>query len=112
MKKLLIVLSLGILVGCGEQTLTVRSTLEGDSYLRNNIESLSEDQFVSLSSKQNHIDESTYTHYKNLIDQNVNTRYLLVDERIYRYSQNDELLYVAEWVEEEGVHKLDALVFP
>lgn len=111
LKKLLILLCLSLLVGCGEQPLTVRSTLEGDSYLRKNSQALSEEQFLSLSSEQQLLGGDDYELFKNLMKEHVNTRYLLIDDRIYRYSQSDKLLYVADWVEEEGEYKLNTLVF-
>ncbi|WDF05237.1 hypothetical protein [Shouchella hunanensis] len=112
MKKVMIVLSLLFLVGCGEQTLTVRSTLEGDSYLRNNLHTLTEEQFLSFASVESDMDTETYEAFKQRLYEHEQTRYVLMDERIYRYTVEDELLYVADWVEENGIHKLDNLVFP
>ncbi len=112
MKKWIVVLAFLFLVGCGEQTLTVRSTLEGDSYLRNNLHTLTEEQFLSFASDNSHLGTDTYDAFKQKLLEHEQTRYLLVGERIYRYSVEDELLYVADWVEENNVHKLDAVVFP
>ncbi|MFS0788585.1 hypothetical protein ABC345_19635 [Shouchella sp. 1P09AA] len=111
-KKIIVLLSLIFLIGCGNQTLDVRSALEGDSYLRNNIEHLSEEQFLTFASEEQKLNRHSYEEFKTQLDTHDQTRYLLVDNRIYRYTVEDELLYVADWVEEENLHKLDSLTFP
>ncbi|WP_054708761.1 hypothetical protein [Bacillus sp. JCM 19041] len=112
MRKVVLLFLLVFLVGCGNETLTIRSTLEGDSYLRNNIAALSQEQFSSLLSGDAVIENNTYIKLKETLEQHTNTRYLLAENRIYRYSDKNELLYVADWTEEDNVHKLDSILFP
>ncbi|BAD65703.1 hypothetical protein ABC3169 [Shouchella clausii KSM-K16] len=115
MKKLTFaVMLLLFLGGCGEKTLVIRSALEGDSYLRNNASELSEQQFQSLLVQQAAIEEDAYTKLQTLLSEHEHTRYMLAENRIYRYDTEGELLYVADWTETEdsGVFKIAALTFP
>lgn len=112
MRKVVFLFLLILLVGCGNKTLTIRSTLEGDSYLRNNMAVLSQEQFSSLLSDDTVVENTAYKKLKETLEKHTNTRYLLAEDRIYRYSIENELLYVADWTEENNVHKIDSIYFP
>lgn len=99
---------------CGVRRATINRTLDirrRQLLTKKNSQALSQEQFLSLSSEQQLLGGDDYELFKNLMKEHVNTRYLLIDDRIYRYSQSDKLLYVADWVEEEGEYKLNTLVF-
>ena len=115
MKKLLILALLSsflLLTACGQQPLTIRSTLEGDQYVRNNIESFTGETFDQLISTEHPVDDSDIEKLKDIISKNEQTRYTRYDDELYRYNSAGELLYYTKWNEEDGEYKLAALEFP
>ncbi|MDQ0206797.1 hypothetical protein [Alkalicoccobacillus murimartini] len=101
-----------LLTACGQQPLTIRSTLEGDQYVRNNIESFTGETFNQLLSAEYPVDELDIEKLKNVISENEQTRYTRYNDELYRYNAAGNLLYYTKWSEEAGEYKLTALEFP
>lgn len=104
--------SLLFLSACGQEPLVIRSTLEGDQYVRNNIESFTSDTFNQLMLSDQPIDETAINQLRTIISENEQTRYTRYDDELYRYDPTGELLYYTKWTEENGEYKLAALEFP
>ncbi|TSB48370.1 hypothetical protein [Alkalicoccobacillus porphyridii] len=115
MKRLIglsVLCSMFFLTACGEQTLTIRSTLEGDQYIRNNLATLDQEDFSQLTPQGQPVKEEQLTQFKKVLESNPQTRYSRYGDGLYRYSSSGELLYYTKWEEVDGSHKLTTLEFP
>ncbi|MBP3950067.1 hypothetical protein [Bacillus suaedae] len=101
-----------ILTGCGDQTLVVRTPLEGDSYIRNNIQELNWPMFSTLISKNSNIQEDDFLNLQQTLTEFPHTRYILVKDELFRFNPRGQMLYYTDWIEEDGYYKLDLLEFP
>lgn len=101
-----------LLSACGSEVLTIRSTLEGDQYLRNNLATLSQDDISQLSQIESNISENQITQLKEILEDSPQTRYAMYGDELYRYNSSGELLYYTKWEDFDGVHKLTSLEFP
>jgi hypothetical protein len=104
--------SLLFLSACGQEPLVIRSTLEGDQYVRNNIDSFTTDTFNQLMSSEQPVDETDINQLREIISENEQTRYTRYNDELYRYDPAGDLLYYTKWTEENGEYKLAAFEFP
>ncbi|MGM0837618.1 MAG: hypothetical protein ACQEV7_15785 [Bacillota bacterium] len=112
--KLLCILSilLILLTACGDNVLVVRTPLEGDYYVRSNIENLEWKHFSDMISSDSGIEEKDFDQLKLTLEINPKSRYIMVADELYRFDPNGKMIYYTDWEEEEGEYKLESLVFP
>ncbi|WP_417898877.1 hypothetical protein ABN702_00150 [Bacillus haimaensis] len=112
--KLLCILSilLILLTACGDNVLVVRTPLEGDYYVRSNIENLEWKHFSDMISSDSGIEEKDFDQLKVTLETNPKTRYIMVADELYRFNQNGKMIYYTDWEKEDGEYKLESLVFP
>ncbi|MBM7618389.1 hypothetical protein JOC95_000231 [Bacillus tianshenii] len=112
--KLLCIISipLMLLTACGDNVLVVRTPLEGDYYVRTNIENLEWKHFSDMISSDSGIEEKDFDQLKLTLKTNPKTRYIMVADELYRFDQNGKMIYYTDWEEEEGEYKMESLVFP
>ncbi|TYS69865.1 hypothetical protein FZC76_06460 [Sutcliffiella horikoshii] len=100
------------LTACGDKVLVVRTPLEGDHYVRSNIESLEWKHFSNMISSDSDIQEDDFNQLKWTMDHYSKTRYIMVSDELYRFDQNGKMVYYTDWKEEDGEYKLEKLEFP
>ncbi|GAF64972.1 hypothetical protein BTS2_1869 [Bacillus sp. TS-2] len=99
------------LSGCGDTLLVVRTPLEADQYLRNNIEELEFDSFEHMVSRDSGVTEKEFIELQRVIRENDQTRYIMIEEELFRFNIDGELLYYTIWTmdKQEQSLKLDTL---
>ncbi|WP_368503230.1 lipoprotein [Alkalihalophilus sp. As8PL] len=116
MKKILVLLTLAFLVvligGCGQDTLIIRTPLEGDNYLRNNIKTMDWTTFEALLSDEHSITTEEFHLLKHLVDVHPTTKYVLYPNELFRFSEDEDLLYALTWEEAGSLSKLKSISFP
>lgn len=101
------------LTGCGQQAMEIRSPLEGDTYIRNNIEEMEWNTFSQLISSESNITKEDFNQLKTLLDNNPETRYILNEDEFFRMTQDGELLYYLNWGDNNtNDYELQSLEFP
>jgi hypothetical protein len=103
MKKLILVfIMLLLLSSCGNQVMVVRGLLEADQYLLNNGPNLSWSLFQDLLSPDTTVTEEDYHNIVEILEERKRSSFVQLDNTIYRFTTNYELVYAAEWVEVDG----------
>lgn len=105
MKKLLLVLIIGIVViltACDKSVLKFSNVIEADQYLRNNIEHMTWQEFQQLLDENHDFQESDYEKLKIIIENNPRTAYEIVENRLYRFNNKGNFLYMIDAVQKDG----------
>ncbi|KYG30874.1 hypothetical protein [Alkalihalobacillus trypoxylicola] len=90
-----------ILSGCGDTLLVVRTPLEADQYLRNNIEELVFDSFEQMVSSDSGVTDKEFIELQRVIRDHDETRYIMIEEELFRFNIDGELLYYTVWTKDE-----------
>ncbi len=89
--------------------LVIRSPLEGDNYIRNNIASFDWQLFQELVSSDSLLNEEDFLTLQHIIANNEQTRYILLEDELFRFSAENELLYYVKWGETREGFKITKL---
>jgi hypothetical protein len=102
---ILVLLITLVLSGCGDKPLKFRNLLEADQYIRNNIENLQWENFKYLLSSSSSVTEKDFEYLQDrLTEQGMSYYHTEADNKFYRFDpQSDELVYMTEWDEENGI---------
>ncbi|WP_243388124.1 hypothetical protein [Bacillus kexueae] len=95
-----------LISGCGNDVLKFRNVLEADQYIRNNAQSLDWDVFKTLLTSDSPLSTDKFHKLKSIPFKEISTSHVVVDNKLYRFSSGKELIYVSEWVEDDGTLKL------
>ncbi|QFT90667.1 hypothetical protein FIU87_18645 [Bacillus sp. THAF10] len=101
-----------LVTACGNQVLVVRTPLEGDHYIRSNMESLNWQHFSDMIASDSDIKEEDFQKLKTTLEVNKKTSYIMVSNELYRFNTDGKMVYYTDWKEENGVYKLEELGFP
>lgn len=94
---LIISLSIVGLAGCGEQPLKFRNLIEADLYLRNNITQMDWNEFQSLLSNKHNVSKEEFMKLKKINKEDFKSKRTEIENKIYRFNPDDELIYMTEW---------------
>lgn len=100
------------LTACGDKVLVVRTPLEGDHYVRSNMDSLEWKHFSNMVASDSDIKEDDFNQLKWTLEHYNKTRYIMVSDELYRFDENGKMVYYTDWTEENGEYKLEKLEFP
>jgi hypothetical protein len=100
------------LTACGDKVLVVRTPLEGDHYVRSNIQSLEWKHFSNMVASRSDIKEEDFDQLKWTLENYNKTRYIMVSNELYRFDVNGKMVYYTDWTEENGEYKIEKLEFP
>jgi hypothetical protein len=108
---ILLCIMIPLLSGCGDRLLVIRSPLEGDHYLRNNIDTFDWRLFQNLLSSDNMVSKKDFITLKKVIQDNPETNYYLTHNELIRFDKSGQIIYYTQWVEENGQYKLYKISF-
>lgn len=92
-----------VLAACGGHPLQPRNKLEGDVYLRSNIQYMDWNSFSKMVSKQSSVTEHDFEELKELLSTKESTFFIQIKDRFYRFISYDKsLLYYVQWIKEDG----------
>lgn len=101
-----------LLSGCSGEVLKFRNILEADQYIRNNIQTLDWNTFNQLLTEDSNVNEQDYQVLREIPFKEISTSHVVVEnKKLYRFSQEKELLYVSQWEENDGEYKLTSVDF-
>jgi hypothetical protein len=115
MKKFILLLITGVilttLAGCGQEPLKFRNLLEADQYIRNNIQSLTWQEFEELTLTGHHVKKEEFEYIKTLLNKKYSSFHLNVDDKFYRFSRDKKLMYMTKWREVKGTYFLEDISY-
>ncbi|CAG9621415.1 hypothetical protein [Sutcliffiella rhizosphaerae] len=100
------------LTACGDKVLVVRTPLEGDHYIRSNIDSLEWKHFSGMVASGSDINEEDFNQLKWTLEYYNKTSYIMVSNELFRFNQDGRMVYYTDWIEEDGQYKIEELGFP
>lgn len=86
-----------ISAGCGKEPLKFRNILEADQYVRNNIPTMNWEEFQWLLSEKNDVSEKEFELIKEMLSEEYSSSHMIVENKIYRYDDKQNLMYMIEW---------------
>lgn len=99
-----------LLSGCSGEVLKFRNVLEADQYIRNNIQTLDWKTFNQLLTEDSNVNEQDYQVLREIPFKEMSTSHVVVEnKKLYRFSQEKELIYVSQWEENDGEYKLTSI---
>ncbi|KEZ48769.1 hypothetical protein [Metabacillus indicus] len=95
-----------LLNGCSKEPLKFRNLLEADKYYHSNIEGMEWSVFEKGLSKNAQVSKDDFQSFKKLIKGDPESFHVVLDNEMYRFSLDKELLYQTIWKKEHGTYKL------
>jgi len=112
MKWLTLLLCISLLASCGNEPLQPRNKLEGDVYLRNNIQQMDWDTFSGMVAEKAPVTEHDFEKLRELLSTKESTFFIQIQDRFYRFISKDKsLLYYVQWKKQDGKYYIQEIKY-
>ncbi|MGM7702938.1 hypothetical protein ACSVDE_14505 [Pseudalkalibacillus sp. Hm43] len=106
-----LIFCIALLSGCGQEPLKSRNLVEADLYMRNNITQMNWNEFQHLLSDDHKVTKEEFTHLKDLNSKKFKSQRTEVENKIYRFNPDEELIYMTEWKDQEDILYLEDIYY-
>ncbi|WP_174728987.1 hypothetical protein [Mesobacillus harenae] len=100
---LLGLLLISILSACEQEPLKFRNLLEADQYIRNNVPSMEWNEFKQILGNEDTVTVDEFQYLKEELSSKYSTSYIVVENKLYRFRKNQNLMYMTEWEEVDNL---------